>query len=352
MPSKRRSSDSSLLATSEQHIHQLRTAKQELTSRLLRPGAAESLTALSAAPSPAPSRNLVGVGIGEKITDGKATGVMAVKLLVRIKYPENEIPTNELLPRTVDGLPVDVEQVGTFRRFPARGAAAAASTMPNPRTRIRPAPPGSSIGFKDPNDQFVMAGTFGALVKKGKKLFVLSNNHVVADENRLALGSPVFQPGLLDGGKANSDQIAQLTKFVSLKTGAINKVDCAIAEVKSSSLVSNAILFIGSPQGTANAQIDAVVHKFGRTTGYRVGRITSIDTDVNVGYDVGTLTFEGQIIIVGLNDQPFSAPGDSGSLILERTTQRAVGLLFAGSTSHTIANHIGDVLQVLKVRLA
>jgi hypothetical protein len=29
-----------------------------------------------------------------------------------------------------------------------------------------------------------------------------------------------------------------------------------------------------------------------------------------------------------------------------------VALLFAGSTTHTIANHIGDVLTALKVKLA
>jgi hypothetical protein len=351
MPST--SSNSHFLSASTQNFSQYRSAKKELSDRFLRPAAAESFTALSAATSPTPTKNVVGVGIGEKITDGKATGVMAVKVLVRIKYDKDQIPSNDLLPKTLSGFPVDVEQVGTFRRFLPKGAAAtaAATTMPNPRTRIRPAAPGCSIGFKDPNNQFVMAGTFGALVKKGKKRFVLSNNHVLANENRLALGSPTFQPGLLDGGNPATDQIAQLTKFVTLSTTASNKVDCAIAEAKSS-LVTNSILFIGAPKGTADAQIDMVVHKFGRTTGYRVGRVTSIDTDVNVGYDIGTITFEGQIIIVGLNGQPFSAAGDSGSLIVERSSQKAVSLLFAGSSTHTIGNHIGDVLQALSVTLA
>lgn len=94
------------------------------------------------------------------------------------------------------------------------------------------------------------------------------------------------------------------------------------------------------------------VHKFGRTTGYTVGQVTSIDTDVTVGYDLGNLTFTGQIIIVGNNGTSFSNAGDSGSLILERGTNKAVGLLFAGSTSHTIANHIDDVLKALGVTLA
>ncbi len=94
------------------------------------------------------------------------------------------------------------------------------------------------------------------------------------------------------------------------------------------------------------------VHKFGRTTSYTVGRVTSIDTDVTVGYETGNFTFQEQIIIVGRGGKSFSAAGDSGSLILERSTNKAVALLFAGSSSHTIANHIDEVLQALKVTLA
>ena len=97
---------------------------------------------------------------------------------------------------------------------------------------------------------------------------------------------------------------------------------------------------------------ERTVHKFGRTSGYSVGRISSIDTDVKLPYDIGTLTFESKILIVGLNGAAFSAPGDSGSLILERPSNQAVALLFAGSSTHTIANHIGDVLKALKVKLA
>jgi hypothetical protein len=71
-----------------------------------------------------------------------------------------------------------------------------------------------------------------------------------------------------------------------------------------------------------------------------------------VGYDLGNLTFTGQIIVVGNSGTSFSNAGDSGSLILERGTNKAVGLLFAGSASHTIANHIDDVLKALGVTLA
>ncbi len=330
---------------SAKQIDSLRAAKESAAQRLLQP--APTLTtfrAMAASTSPAPEDNLVGVGIGEKLSGGKHTGIMAVKFLVRIKYPDNQIPPGERLPTEVNGQPVDIEQVGTFRRFMPQ--------MPNPRRKMRPARPGCSIGFQFPNNQFLMAGTFGALVSRGQRRFILSNNHVIADENRLPLRAPIFQPGFLDAGNPpKNGPVAKLTKFIPIVAGVGNVVDAAIAELDNKNLATNAVLFIGPPVGKAKAHIDMVVHKFGRTTGFTVGRVTSIETDVNVQYDMGVVTFTDQMIIRGLDAHPFSASGDSGSLILERATNKAVGLLFAGSASHTIANHINDVLRALRVKL-
>jgi hypothetical protein len=119
--------------------------------------------------------------------------------------------------------------------------------------------------------------------------------------------------------------------------------------------VTNKILQIGAPTGTTDAVFDMNVHKFGRTTSYTAGRITSIDTDVTIQYDAGPMFFPGQITIASVagatSTAPFSKAGDSGSLIVERATGRAVGLLFAGSAQRTIANHIGAVLTALGVQL-
>ncbi|HYV06669.1 MAG TPA: hypothetical protein VFB82_18895 [Blastocatellia bacterium] len=349
--SKSKSAKSAVFtAASAQLLSDLKGAKDKMSAAFLQAAPATAFSAKSMATTTAPETNVVGVGIGEKISDGKNTGVMAVKFLVRVKYSPSEVDKKHQLPRTVNGLPTDVEQVGTFRKLGA--PAPVLPPMPNPKLRFRPAQPGCSVGFRDPGNAFIMAGTFGALVKSSQGLFVLSNNHVLADENQLPLGSPIFQPGLLDGGKPLTDRIATLTKFIKLKSTGMNKVDAAIAKALKASLVSNEILFIGKPKGVTPALMDMVVHKFGRTTSYRVGRVTSVNTDVSVQYDTGLYKFSGQIIIKGLNNQPFSAGGDSGSLILERATNKAVGLLFAGSTSHTIANHIKDVLTAFGVTLA
>lgn len=343
------------------NLKDLKAAKTLWSQRLFETARAESARgpvsaarALRAAVNPEPEQNVVGVGVGEKISNGQHTGVMAVKFLVRLKYSEGQMSEEHVLPKSIDGLPVDVEEVGTFRAFAAAPHIVhPAPKIPNPRTKMRPAHPGCSVGFQDPNNQFVMAGTFGALVKdEDGKTYILSNNHVLADEGQLDPGAPIFQPGLLDHGNPATDQIAKLTTFIPLDPSAPNKVDCAIAEVLDPSLVNPNILFIGKPNTPAEAQLDMTVQKFGRTTSYTVGRITSIDTDVKVGYETGTFAFGGQIIVTGLNGSSFSAAGDSGSLIVQRPGNHAVGLLFAGSSSHTIANHIGDVLEALSVTLA
>ena len=91
------------------------------------------------------------------------------------------------------------------------------------------------------------------------------------------------------------------------------------------------------------------VHKVGRTTGYTTGTVFDVSADVKVQYDAGIATFQDQMLIQGDGGKPFSAAGDSGSGIVDRATQRVTALLFAGSDTHTIGNHISDVLDQLKV---
>jgi hypothetical protein len=302
-----------------------------------------------------PSTNVVGVGIGEMLDGQVPTGILAVKFLVRKKYPKEHLSRRERLPVSIHGLPVDVEEVGLLRalmpRRKRRRRTSERPDSPNPRKRYRPAQPGASIGFADPKQEFVMAGTFGARAVARGKWFILSNNHVIADENRLPIGSSIFQPGLLDEGNTARDKIGELARFVRLKTEGFNKVDCALALAVPKTVISNSILQIGIPSGVADPKVDMIVQKFGRTTGYTAGRVTSVDTDVKVSYDTGQFLFRRQIIVVGISGRPFSDSGDSGSLILERSSGRAIGLLFGGSKTHTIANHIRQVLGALKVTL-
>ncbi|MFQ6040728.1 MAG: hypothetical protein ACE5PV_07720 [Candidatus Poribacteria bacterium] len=58
-----------------------------------------------------------------------------------------------------------------------------------------------------------------------------------------------------------------------------------------------------------------------------------------IGYDSGYAWFEDQLLIT---PGEFSDAGDSGSCILD-LDEYIVGLLFAGSATHTIANYIEEV---------
>jgi hypothetical protein len=294
-----------------------------------------------------PERNVVGVGIGLKIVKGKVTDRPCIRFYVERKVPAARIPRESLLPSRLEGIETDVVETGRFRALPA--------TIGQVRSRLRPARPGCSVGFQfpPPNVGTVMAGTFGAVARAASRVYVLSNNHVLANENRLPKGSPIFQPGLLDGGDPARDQIAALSKFKRLQRSGPNKVDCAIAEVGDTRKVSAAVLpSVGKlASGQPISAVESMrVEKVGRTTAYTTGVVMDVSADLSVQYDIGVLGFTDQVIIVGSGGS-FSDAGDSGSLIVDLKTKRPTALLFAGSASHTVANHIDGVLAALGVTI-
>jgi hypothetical protein len=89
------------------------------------------------------------------------------------------------------------------------------------------------------------------------------------------------------------------------------------------------------------------VRKSGRTTDYTEGVVTLLNATVSVAYGANkTARFTGQVIT-----EAMSQGGDSGSLIVDTTENKAVGLLFAGSNLATIFNPINAVLDALKVNI-
>jgi hypothetical protein len=304
-----------------------------------------------------PRHNVTGVGIGPKIVNRKNTGEPCVRFYVERKVPEPALPDESRLPTHLEGVPTDVIESGRF----VAGSPSAVLEPPvvaaavSPRSRIRPAQPGCSVGFQFTGNRagFVMAGTFGAVVQSGNDWFVLSNNHVLADENDLPLGSPIFQPGLLDGGNPATDQIASLAKFIQINPAVNNLVDCAIAKFLDRGLVNP--VFLPNIGKLANAapvapQLGMQVEKVGRTTGYTQGNIFELNFTVKVQYEMGLVVFDDQILVHG-NAGSFSAAGDSGSLIVDRETKQGTALLFAGSDQFTIGNKLNNVLSALGVTL-
>jgi len=306
------------------------------------------------AASVVPKHNVVGVGVGGKLEGGELTDRLAIRFYVEKKIAA--VPPEYALPSEWQGLPTNVIETGVFFALPVGVALAGSQPAPGQK-KIRPARPGCSVGFQfpPPNHGYVMAGTLGALVTKDGAYAILSNNHVLANENSLPIGSPIFQPGLLDNGDPNTDRIAKLTDFEPLQPKGNNSLDCAIAALDADSLATGRPLpkvnklKSGDPLEPAE---EMPVMKVGRTTDYTEGVIFDISADVTVQYGIGNLSFQNQILIRGTSDTPqFSAAGDSGSLIVHRVKRAPVGLLFGGSGSYTIANPIAAVLKRFDVAI-
>jgi hypothetical protein len=224
----------------------------------------------------------------------------------------------------------------------------------------RPLLIGASVGHIE-----VTAGTIGGFVKRGQTAYVLSNNHVLANEDRARQGDWILQRARYDGGKQPGQRIGQLRFWVRLKQKDGNEVDAALANIRDGVLHDpNTLrgLLSGADGHLAGLGPELVeeghVHKVGRTTGATEGRVTAFDVDnVVVNYDIGNLRFDGQIEIEGVGQHAFSDGGDSGSLIVNEESQ-AVGLLFAGSETGgtngmglTYANRIHRVLKELRATL-
>jgi hypothetical protein len=59
--------------------------------------------------------NVVGVGIGKAIRDGKQTDQLALVVLVSRKVPPDELGLDDLIPTEIEGVPVDVQEVGRLK---------------------------------------------------------------------------------------------------------------------------------------------------------------------------------------------------------------------------------------------
>ena len=207
----------------------------------------------------------------------------------------------------------------------------------------------SGGNVNDISRRFCCGGTLGALVRDAQNtLYILSNNHVLGRSGQANPGEDISQPGLIDNHCQTPPIVADFT--VAPKLG--SNVDAAIAQLRLGAMnAAGAIEDIGIPSSVVKAPTMGLsVAKSGRTTGFTTGTISSINTSVNVQYQPSC--GQGKRFLVGYTNQvvisspTFSAGGDSGSLIVSNDScHQPVALLFAGSSTTTIGNPIGEVLK-------
>ena len=295
-----------------------------------------------------------GVGIGPD-------GLPAIKVFTKRHGVQG-------IPDWLESIPVQVEVTGRFYALRGETCDTTGDHICTAAERWPlPVPTGISVGHPA-----ITAGTIAARVTDGTAVYILSNNHVLANINEATKGDPILQPGTYDGGVNPGDAIANLTDFEPIKFCTVwwfwiicdetNVIDAAIASSTSSELgVATPDGGYGAPSriihpaygdpsilGDENLALllGAEVQKYGRTTGLTAGKVNTINATVDVCYDSecqNIARFTDQLFVT---PGTFSAGGDSGSLVITHDSlKQPVGLLFAGSDTLTILNRIDLVLN-------
>jgi hypothetical protein len=276
-------------------------------------------------------------------------GQPAIMLLVTSDAAKAAAPT------TIDGVPVVVVLTDPIVAFNTSAVSHKAKQTP-------PIKLGTSGGWRaDLANGYCCGGTLGSLIQVGTQKRILSNYHVfeadiVSGGNGVVArtGDYIIQPGLIDVNcsAASAQNVATLIKSSSLPN---SNVDCSSAAIISGMVdATGNILEIGTiSKTTVAASVNQLVKKSGRTSGLTRSKVSGLNATISVQYEnecaggvAFTKTFTGQIVVANSGSR-FLAGGDSGSLMVQdvTTSPKAVGLLFAGSTSTAIANPINSVLS-------
>lgn len=309
--------------------------------------------------------NVVAVGHGTERVKGSKTGETALVAFVRAKKPLSELEEDELLPDEIEGVKVDVQEIGDVSIEPIGEVDKCeideqSGKDVDPRRRERPYPQGYSIGHED-----ITAGTAGGIrwVEETEKIagqeftyakpVQVSNNHVTANENRVEEGDMIMQPGPYDGGKKIDDEYrvnGSAPEYVEIDfNGQANELDIAWHDFHDG---RQAVSY--NPQGGVVSDYyelsegEEVFKGRSRATPHRKGNVISTDATINVKYDSGVAKFKNQILT-----ESISRGGDSGSqvFITREGETKWVGNLFAGSDKVTVINPAKTILDKTPLHL-
>jgi len=264
---------------------------------------------------------VTGIGIGLD----RSGAAIAVVLLER---------AGVVVPKSLDGLPVTTEVVGTFRAFSLTG-------------RYRPVAVGVSVG----NAADCLPGTVGCVVTARNKRYLLSAGHVFTRQSRAAIGEPIAQPSLPDADSTcrvgpPRNVVAHLSDFepVVYDGHTPNRFDAAIAELSDDATCATLPAYYGLPSSDpADPVPGAAIEKVGRTTELTRGAIKAIDVRVKITFPAGVALFTGQI----LTSKAFGSFGDSGALVVSNDGEfHPVAIVIGGASNGTaIASPIGPILE-------
>lgn len=286
------------------------------------------------------------VDLGFKWSQGEMTGQLAIRVHVARKKPLAELSQEELFPKEVDGIPVDVIEAVYGIQIMLEGDAQLEAAVDGRDQRFTEIPLGVSIGC--PN---VTAGTLGAKVYDAatQEAYVLSNWHVLVGSPTDSPNQVIWQPGRLDGGQA-SDKFAEVTRSI------LGPFDAALARLTGERPVLETTLEGDYISAATVPQLGMMVWKSGRTTGRTAGFIDGVMMTTQLNYGAaGVRRLEQVFRIVPRPGSPpggeISMGGDSGSVWVDEVSGKAVGLHFAGEVGNDPEFALAHDINPVMVRL-
>ncbi len=186
-------------------------------------------------------------------------------------------------------------------------------------------------------------GTLGCFVKKRGKVetepLILGCSHVMTPSNNEGIGDSIV---------CDRNIVAQVVDCTRPQDG----IDAAIAAVKANIAIDTNTIKLRGQHSMSGLNTGLKLQKLGQSTGLTRGELGTFGLTEIIPYPTyqDFYIFKDLITIEGVGNQPFSQPGDSGSLIF--SNEYAVALLLAGtSTGITYAQPFEKIAKRLKIEL-
>ncbi|HYT74090.1 MAG TPA: hypothetical protein VEL79_05020, partial [Vicinamibacterales bacterium] len=297
------------------------------------------------------------VGLGGRIVGGRPTGDVAIKVFVTRKRPASEVPPDELVPASIEGVPTDVVELGRVRRATGVPGVTRPSGKLADFKEYSPLRGGISVATEG-KQGFATLGCLLVDPNDSSGVYALTNHHVVTVDGKLSLSRQVAHPSTTN---STFDEASSIGIVAAGIDDGIR--DAAIVRLATGGEWLPLIEEIGWVRGTHDVTLDEM-----RTEQYQVrkrGTKTGLTGGVVVGYDVETAV-EGSItkgnLIIRPNADPadpeevtfFSFEGDSGSAVVNEANE-VVGLFYAtdhdeaaGTIGQGIVTPIATVLRAFK----
>lgn len=302
---------------------------------------------------------VTGVGLGGRETAGRPMGEISIKVFVSEKRPRAEVPPDEVIPETFEGVPTDVIALGEGEEEQGPPTGRAAVPMSNrDLDRYRPLTGGVRIEAKLPD---ASGGTLGCFLWERADhdhVYALTNQHVMTGSVAPTVAdTKVGQPN-------SSDSVTKCcSNIVGLYAGGRKESgrDAAVVRLEAGMQWRPHVTEIGELQGTHAlttgeiAGLTYQVRKRGQRSRLTGGTVESI----NATWTVAGIT-HNNVTVVRPNPDPtlpagtpifFTQKGDSGSVYVNDDNE-VVALHFAGRSSQQRSAGFGiaHILNVFRTR--